>query len=74
MSEPALSFGQKLRYGAEAFAFLVFMGLEDRYFGRYLMPVIPMICLLAAYAGEAASETTRTLSTGAQSSPRSFST
>ena len=30
--------------------FLVFMGLEDRYFGRYLMPVIPMICLLAAYA------------------------
>ena len=31
-------------------AFLVFMGLEDRYFGRYLMPVIPMICLLAAYA------------------------
>ena len=33
--------------------FLVFMGLEDRYFGRYLMPVIPIICLLAAYAATA---------------------
>ena len=27
MSEPALSFGQKLRYGAEAAAFFLFMGL-----------------------------------------------
>ena len=33
--------------------FLIFMGLEDRYFGRYLMPVIPMICLLSAYAATA---------------------
>jgi len=34
-------------------AFLIFMGLEDRYFGRYLMAVIPMICLLGAYAATA---------------------
>ena len=34
-------------------AFLVFMGLEDRYFGRYLMAVIPMMCLLGAYAATA---------------------
>ena len=34
-------------------AFLIFMGLEDRYFGRYLMAVIPLICLLGAYAATA---------------------
>ncbi|HWH11765.1 MAG TPA: glycosyltransferase family 39 protein [Solirubrobacteraceae bacterium] len=30
--------------------FLVFMGLQDRYFGRWLMPVLPIFCLLSAYA------------------------
>jgi hypothetical protein len=30
--------------------FLLFMGTQTRYFGRWLMPVFPMICLLAAYA------------------------
>ncbi|QEC48648.1 glycosyltransferase family 39 protein [Baekduia soli] len=30
--------------------FLVFMGTQARFFGRWLMPVFPMICLLAAYA------------------------
>jgi uncharacterized protein (TIGR03382 family) len=30
--------------------FLVFMGTQERFFGRWLMPVFPMICLLAAYA------------------------
>jgi hypothetical protein len=30
--------------------FLLFMGTQERYFGRWLMPVFPMICLLAAYA------------------------
>jgi hypothetical protein len=30
--------------------FLLFMGTQERYFGRWLMPVFPMICLLSAYA------------------------
>ncbi|MCW3004208.1 MAG: glycosyltransferase family 39 protein [Conexibacter sp.] len=29
--------------------FLLFMGTQERFFGRWLMPVFPMICLLAAY-------------------------
>jgi Dolichyl-phosphate-mannose-protein mannosyltransferase len=28
--------------------FLAFMGSQDRYFGRWLMPVFPIVCLLAA--------------------------
>jgi 4-amino-4-deoxy-L-arabinose transferase-like glycosyltransferase len=34
--------------------FLAFMGLQDRYFGRWLLPIFPIACLLAAYAGYAA--------------------
>jgi hypothetical protein len=30
--------------------FILFMGSQSRYFGRWLMPVFPMICLLSAYA------------------------
>jgi hypothetical protein len=30
--------------------FLVFMGLQGRYFGRWLLPVFPIVCLLAALA------------------------
>ena len=30
--------------------FVAFMGSQARYFGRWLMPVFPLICLLAAYA------------------------
>ncbi len=30
--------------------FLAFMGLQGRYFGRWLMPIIPILCLLAAFA------------------------
>ncbi len=30
--------------------FLFFMGSQTRFFGRWLIPVFPMICLLAAYA------------------------
>jgi hypothetical protein len=30
--------------------FLLFMGSQTRFFGRWLMPVFPMVCLLAAYA------------------------
>jgi 4-amino-4-deoxy-L-arabinose transferase-like glycosyltransferase len=29
--------------------FLGFMGLQDRYFGRWLLPIFPIVCLLAAY-------------------------
>jgi hypothetical protein len=33
-----------------AIIFLVFMGSQGRYFGRWLMPVLPIFCLLSAYA------------------------
>jgi 4-amino-4-deoxy-L-arabinose transferase-like glycosyltransferase len=32
-----------------AILFLGFMGLQDRYFGRWLLPIFPIACLLAAY-------------------------
>lgn len=35
-------------------AYLAFMGTEGRYFGRWLMPVLPLLCLLGAFAGAAA--------------------
>jgi hypothetical protein len=31
--------------------FLAFMGLQDRYFGRWLLPIFPIACLLAACFG-----------------------
>ncbi len=31
-----------------AVLFLAFMGLQGRYFGRWLMPILPLLCLLAA--------------------------
>ena len=31
-------------------AFVLFMGSQERYFGRWLMPVFPFVCVLAAYA------------------------
>ncbi len=30
-------------------AFLIFMGAQQRYFGRWLMPVFPIVAILAAY-------------------------
>jgi hypothetical protein len=30
--------------------FLLFMGTQARFFGRWLLPVFPLVCLLAAYA------------------------
>jgi hypothetical protein len=33
-----------------AIIFLVFMGSQGRYFGRWLMPVLPIFCLLSSYA------------------------
>jgi hypothetical protein len=29
--------------------FLLFMGMQDRFFARWMLPVYPLICLLAAY-------------------------
>jgi hypothetical protein len=31
-------------------AYLAFMGLQGRYFGRWVMPIVPIVCLLAASA------------------------
>jgi hypothetical protein len=30
--------------------YLAFMGTQGRYFGRWLMPILPILCLLAAFA------------------------
>jgi hypothetical protein len=30
--------------------FILFMGSQERYFGRWLLPVFPFVCVLAAYA------------------------
>src|SRR3954452_2145603 len=30
--------------------FLLFMGTQGRYFGRWLLPVFPIVCLVASYA------------------------
>jgi 4-amino-4-deoxy-L-arabinose transferase-like glycosyltransferase len=32
-------------------AFILFMGVQQRYFGRWLMPIFPLVALLAALAG-----------------------
>ncbi len=34
--------------------FLVFMGTQDRFFARWLLPVYPLLCLMAAWAAVAA--------------------
>ncbi len=34
--------------------FLLFMGTQDRFFARWLLPIYPMLCLLAAWAAVAA--------------------
>jgi hypothetical protein len=40
--------------------FLGFMGLQGRYFGRWLMPILPIVCLLAAlFSLQAASQLAR---------------
>ncbi len=30
-------------------AYMLFMGLEGRYFGRWLLPIFPLLCVLAAF-------------------------
>jgi Dolichyl-phosphate-mannose-protein mannosyltransferase len=39
--------------------FLIFMGTQQRYFGRWLMPVLPIAALLAAYAAFAVVDAVR---------------
>ena len=36
--------------------FLLFMGMQDRFFARWLLPVYPLLCLLAAYGATRALE------------------
>jgi hypothetical protein len=54
--------------------FLAFMGLQGRYFGRWLLPIFPLLCLLAAFfvlelAGMLASLIARRFSLGASRRP-----
>ena len=39
--------------------FLLFMGLQDRFFARWLLPVYPILCLLAAWAAVEAAQRIR---------------
>jgi Dolichyl-phosphate-mannose-protein mannosyltransferase len=39
--------------------FLVFMGLQDRFFARWLLPIYPLLCLLAAWAAVQGAERVR---------------
>ena len=39
--------------------FILAMGLQDRYFGRWLLPAVPALALLAAYAAVAAVDAVR---------------
>ena len=36
--------------------FVLFMGMQERFFGRWLIPIFPFVCLLAAYAALEAAE------------------
>jgi hypothetical protein len=39
-----------------ALAFLAFMSLQGRYYGRWLLPMLPILCLLAAYFAQQAAD------------------
>jgi hypothetical protein len=39
--------------------FLLFMGLQDRFFARWLLPIYPLLCLLAAWAAVEAAQRVR---------------
>ncbi len=36
--------------------FLAFMGLQGRYFGRWVLPIVPIVCLFGAYAAVQAAD------------------
>ncbi len=44
-----------------ALAFLAFMGTQGRYFGRWLLPIFPILCLLAAWFAALLAERTARL-------------
>jgi hypothetical protein len=44
------SFGTALALLPAPVAFILFMGTEQRFFGRWLMPILPIVALLAGYA------------------------
>ena len=46
--------------------FVLFMGSQERYFGRWLMPVFPFVCILAAYAAFELADWQRALLAGAE--------
>jgi hypothetical protein len=39
--------------------FLLFMGIQDRFFARWLLPIYPLLCLLAAWAAVEAAQRVR---------------
>jgi 4-amino-4-deoxy-L-arabinose transferase-like glycosyltransferase len=54
-----LWFGERrllLFFAPALLVYLLFMGVQGRYFGRWLMPVVPMICVLAAYTAVRAAD------------------
>jgi hypothetical protein len=59
--------------------YLAFMGTQDRYFGRWLLPIFPMVCLLAAFfalqlAGAAARLLARSVRGAGRSAPTASET
>ena len=50
--------------------FVLFMGSQERYFGRWLMPVFPFVCILAAYARVRARRLGRAPQAGAEADVR----
>jgi hypothetical protein len=44
--------------------FLIFMGVQGRYFGRWLLPIFPILCLLAAHIALRAAAAVRARASG----------
>jgi len=42
-----------LALAAPVVVFLLFMGLQDRFFARWVLPIVPLLCLLAAWGAVA---------------------
>ncbi|HEY7892405.1 MAG TPA: glycosyltransferase family 39 protein [Solirubrobacteraceae bacterium] len=60
---------------ATVLAYLAFMGFQSRYFGRWLLPIFPLVCLLAAFfALEAAAALARLAARGSARRARVLST
>jgi 4-amino-4-deoxy-L-arabinose transferase-like glycosyltransferase len=57
-----------------AVLFLAFMGLQDRYFGRWLLPILPIACVLAAYFASLAVRALLLRAARQESSPQAHAT